>query len=148
MAEVLVAIVDESLSLSGDVLKIIMAQLMDKSVVRIPNINCPDDVSFSALNSSVSTCDEENFEQIRTAHDLVKRIHASSPNLLPTVIPQLEEELHADAPTLRVIATQNVWLGRGVDKSPTESSNEPYSAPPELAEAIEFKLSSLTLPVL
>ncbi|KAJ3935771.1 MAG: hypothetical protein NXY57DRAFT_1035830 [Lentinula lateritia] len=78
MAEVLLAIVDESLSLSGDVLKIIMAQLMDKSA-------------------------EENFEQIRTAHDLVKRIHASSPNLLPTVIPQLEEELHA---TLRVIATQ------------------------------------------
>ncbi|KAJ3893624.1 hypothetical protein GG344DRAFT_74870 [Lentinula edodes] len=105
MAEVLVAIVDESLSLSGDVLKIIMAQLMDKSAVRIPN-NCPDDVSFSALNSSVSTCDEEDFEQICTAHDLVKRLHASSPNLLPTVIPQLEEDLHADASTLRVIATQ------------------------------------------
>ncbi|KAJ3904007.1 hypothetical protein F5879DRAFT_1002060 [Lentinula edodes] len=97
MAEILVAIV-ESLSLSGDVLKIIMAQLMDRSArVEIQRI----DMRYIIVSNS-----EEDSKQIRTTHDLVKRLHASSPNLLPTVIPQLEEELHADASTLRVIATQ------------------------------------------
>lgn len=119
----------------------------------------------------VSNSEEEDFEQIRIAHDLIKRLHASCPNLLPSVIPQLEEELHADASTLRAIATQvlgemfsdksggdlarnhpstwNAWLGRKVDKSPTvrlrfvESSHGLYSAPPEMAEAIECKLLSL-----
>lgn len=117
----------------------------------------------------VSNSNEENFEEIRTAHDLIKRLHASCPNLLPSVIPQLEEELHADSSTLRSIATQilgemfsdksggdlaknypstwNAWLGRKADKSSAvrlkfvESSKGLYSALPEMAEAIECMLT-------
>jgi len=108
----------------------------------------------------VSNSEEEDFDQIRTAHDLIERLHASCPNLLPSVIPQLEEELHAESSTLRSIATQvlgemfsdksggdlaknhpstlNAWLGRQVDKSPAvrlkfvEASKGLYSALPEI----------------
>ncbi|KAJ4463966.1 armadillo-type protein [Lentinula edodes] len=186
IAEILVAIVDESSSLSGDVLEIIMAQFMDKSArveqpayrlaVSVCNQTADKlqrNVALYFTDIIVSNSEEEDFEQIRIAHDLIKRLHASCPNLLPSVIPQLEEELHADASTLRAIATQvlgemfsdksggdlarnhpstwNAWLGRKVDKSPAvrlkfvESSNGLYSAPPEMAEAIESALNGKLL---
>lgn len=124
----------------------------------------------------MSNSQEEDFDEIRTAHDLIKRLHASCPNLLPSVIPQLEDELHADAATLRAIATQvlgemfsdksgadlaknhpstwNAWLGRKVDKSPAvrlkfvEASKGLYSASPEMVEAIEGALGSFRLYIL
>lgn len=50
--------------------------------------------------------EEEDYDEIRTAHDLIKRLNSSCPALLHSVIPQLEEELHAEAVPLRLIATQ------------------------------------------
>ncbi|KAJ4468818.1 armadillo-type protein [Lentinula aciculospora] len=186
MAEILVAIVDESSSLSGDVLEMIMAQFMDKSArveqpayrlaVNVCNQTADKlqrNVALYFTDIIVSNSEEEDFEQIRTAHDLIKRLHTSCPNLLPSVIPQLEEELHADASTLRAIATQvlgemfsdkaggdlarnhpstwNAWLGRKVDKSPmvrlkfVEASKGLYSAPREMAEVIESALNGKLL---
>jgi sister-chromatid-cohesion protein PDS5 len=87
----------------------------------------------------VSHSRDEEFDEIRTAHDLVKQLSRSCPALLHSVIPQLEEELRVDEVQLRLIATQvlgemfsdkggadlvkkypstwNVWLQRKNDKS-------------------------------
>lgn len=87
----------------------------------------------------VSNSQEEEFEEIRTAHDLIKRLNHSCPGLLHSVIPQLEEELRVEDVTLRSIATQvlgemfadkggaelvrkypatwNLWISRKNDKS-------------------------------
>jgi sister-chromatid-cohesion protein PDS5 len=54
----------------------------------------------------VSNSADEDFSEIRTAHELIKRIHRSCPGLLSSVIPQLEEELRVEDTTLRSIATQ------------------------------------------
>ena len=87
----------------------------------------------------VSNSREEDFEEIRTAHDLVKQLSRSCPGLLTSVIPQLEEELRVEEVQLRLIATGvlgdmfsdrggsdmvkkypstwNVWLQRKNDKT-------------------------------
>ncbi|KAE9387817.1 cohesin-associated protein Pds5 [Gymnopus androsaceus JB14] len=178
MAEIMVALIDESASLSNDMLEIIMAQFMDKSArieqpayrlaVNVCNQTADKlqrNVALYFTDIIVSNSEEEDFDQIRTAHDLIKRLHASCPNLLPSVIPQLEEELHAESSTLRSIATQvlgemfsdksggdlaknhpstwNAWLGRKVDKSPAvrlkfvEASKGSTLPLPEMVEAIE-----------
>jgi sister-chromatid-cohesion protein PDS5 len=88
----------------------------------------------------VANSNHEDFDEIRVAHELIKRLHHSCPGLLHSVIPQLEEELRVDDVTLRSIATQtlgemfadkggsdlvkkypatwNVWVLRKNDKSP------------------------------
>jgi sister-chromatid-cohesion protein PDS5 len=87
----------------------------------------------------VSHSRDEEFDEIRTAHDLIKQLNHSCPSLLHSVIPQLEEELRVEEVQLRSIATQvlgdmfsdkgaadlvkkypttwNVWLMRKNDKS-------------------------------
>lgn len=82
---------------------------------------------------------DEEFDEIRTAHDLVRQLSRSSPALLHSVVPQLEEELRVEEVQLRLIATGvlgemfsdtggtdlvkkypstwNVWLQRKNDKS-------------------------------
>ncbi len=56
--------------------------------------------------SSVHATSPEDFNEIRTAHELNKRLHRSCPALLHSVIPQLEEELRVEEVQLRGIATQ------------------------------------------
>src|ERR1700722_7615393 len=87
----------------------------------------------------VSHSRDEEFEDIRTAHDLIKQLNRSCPSLLHSVVPQLEEELRVEEVQLRQIVTQvlgemfsdkggadlvnkypstwNVWLNRKNDKS-------------------------------
>lgn len=82
---------------------------------------------------------DDDYDDIRNAHDLIKALHRSCPAVLHTVIPQLEEELRADDVTIRLLATQvlgemfadkggsdlvrkypntwNVWLSRKNDKA-------------------------------
>ena len=69
---------------------------------------------------------EEDYSEIRTAHDLIKRLYSSCPGLLHSVIPQLEEELRAEDTTARSIAVQvlgEMFSGKGgadlVKKYPT-----------------------------
>ena len=83
---------------------------------------------------------DEEFDEIRTAHELIKRLNHSCPSLLQSVVPQLEEELRVEDVELRSIVTQvlgemfsdkggadlvkkypstwTVWLNRKNDKSP------------------------------
>jgi sister-chromatid-cohesion protein PDS5 len=78
------------------------------------------------------------YDEVRAAHALVRRLHAACPALLHNVVPQLEEELRADDAQLRALAAQvlgemlgdqggrdllrkypatwDVWLGRRNDK--------------------------------
>ena len=87
----------------------------------------------------VANSNQEDFSEIRVAHELIKRLHHSCPGLLHSVIPQLEEELRVEETTLRSIATQalgemfadkggsdlvkkypttwNIWISRKMDKS-------------------------------
>ena len=87
----------------------------------------------------VGNSGDEDVNEIRVAHELIKRLHHSCPGLLHSVIPQLEEELRVEQLTLRLIATQvlgemfadkggpdlvrkfpatwNVWLLRKNDRS-------------------------------
>lgn len=56
----------------------------------------------------VSNSNHEDFNEIRVAHELIKRLHHSCPGLLHSVIPQLEEELRVEELMLRSIATQTL----------------------------------------
>jgi len=113
---------------------------------------------------------ESDFDEIRTAHDLVKQLSKSCPSLLHSVIPQLEEELRVDQVQVRLIVTQalgemfadkggsdlikkypttwNVWLMRKNDKAPpvrlklVESARGLLLNLPEHRETVEGKLLS------
>jgi len=52
--------------------------------------------------------DEEDFEEIQKAHDLITRLNRFCPSLLHNVVPQLEEELRVDEVSIRVMATQTL----------------------------------------
>lgn len=109
---------------------------------------------------------EDDFTEIRTAHELIKRLYHSCPTVLPTVIPQLEEELQAEDLQLRLIVTQvlgemfadqvggleltkkypstwNVWLKRKNDRAPAvrlkfvEAAQALLGSPQEQRDAIE-----------
>ena len=108
---------------------------------------------------------DEDYGEIRTAHDLIKRLHESCPGLLHSVIPQLEEELRAEDNTVRSIAVQvlgemfsaksgadlvkkypttwSAWLARRSDKTSSirvlfvEATRGLIIGLPELGETIE-----------
>jgi sister-chromatid-cohesion protein PDS5 len=113
-----------------------------------------------------------DFDEIRTAHDLVKQLSKSCPALLHSVIPQLEEELRVDQVQVRLIVTHalgdmfsekggpdlirkypttwNVWLMRKNDKVAAvrlklvESARGLLLNLPEHRETVEGKLPSST----
>lgn len=112
---------------------------------------------------------DNDFDEIRTAHDLVKQLSKSCPSVLHSVIPQLEEELRVDHVQVRLIATQalgemiadkggpdlirkypttwNVWLMRKNDKAAAvrlklvESARGLLLNLPEHRETVEGKFS-------
>lgn len=87
----------------------------------------------------VQQAQAEDFDEVRTAHELIKRLNHSCPSLLHNVVPQLEEELRVEEVQLRQMATQvlgemfadkgggdlekkyastwSLWLARKNDKS-------------------------------
>jgi sister chromatid cohesion protein PDS5 len=117
--------------------------------------------------------DEEEFEEIQKAHDLIKRLNRFCPSLLHNVVPQLEEELRVDEVSIRIMATQalgemfadsggadfmrkypstwNLWLTRRNDKSAAvrlafvEACKGLVLAPGETREAIEGELVKFSL---
>ncbi|KAA1473006.1 cohesin-associated protein Pds5 [Dentipellis sp. KUC8613] len=190
LADILVALIDEAQSLPNEVLETLMAQFMDKH----PGMDNP------AFRLAVQVCnatadklqrhvcqyftdiivahapsdeDETDLADIRTAHDLIKRLHRTCPGLLHNVVPQLEEELRVEDVSLRTLATQalgemfadkggpdlvrkypttwNVWLMRKNDKSPTvrlalvEATRGLITSLADQREIIEEALSSKLL---
>ncbi|OCH91293.1 hypothetical protein OBBRIDRAFT_792457 [Obba rivulosa] len=152
MADILIALIDECQSLPSEVLEILMAQFMDKNArmeqpayrlaVQVCNATadklqrhvCQYFTDIIVLHSR-----DEEFEEVRKAHDLIKQLNRSCPSLLHNVVPQLEEELRVEENQIRVMATQvlgemfadkggadfmkkypttwNVWLLRKNDKA-------------------------------
>ncbi|KAG6332171.1 hypothetical protein ID866_6918 [Astraeus odoratus] len=193
IADILIALIDECQSLPSEVLEIIMAQFMDKNArmdqpayrlaVQICNTTsdklqrhvCQYFTDIIVTNSRDLESDND-FEEIRAAHELVKQLARSCPSLLHSVIPQLEEELRVEEVQVRLIVTQtlgemfggkggadlirkypttwNVWLMRKGDKAPAvrlklvESTKELLLNLPEHREAIEGKLASSDLNIL
>ncbi|KAI9485716.1 MAG: armadillo-type protein [Benjaminiella poitrasii] len=96
---------------------------------------------FSDILLSVSNTSEdstEGFEDVKKAHNLIRKINAASPDLLLNVLPLLQEEMKFDHLSIRQLATETMgemfadqasnvadkypaiwktWLGRRNDKS-------------------------------
>lgn len=56
----------------------------------------------------VDSAREENYGEVKTLHELIKRLNHSYPNLLRSVVPQLEGELRAEDINIQLIATQTL----------------------------------------
>jgi sister-chromatid-cohesion protein PDS5 len=119
----------------------------------------------------VSGSRDEEFDDVRTAHDLIKQLNRSCPALLRSVVPQLEEELRVEEIQLRQIVTQvlgdmfsdkgggdlvkkfpstwNLWLNRKNDKSAlirlklVEATRGLLVSLPEQRDAVEGEPMSL-----
>ncbi|KAJ7348654.1 hypothetical protein DFH08DRAFT_960035 [Mycena albidolilacea] len=169
------------LALPSDVLDTIMAQFIDKnqSAGRLAMQVCT--ATANKLTRHVSQYfteiivaeRDEDLTEIRTAHaliQLIQRLWAACPVLLPTVIPQLEEELQAEDLALRLLVTQTlgemyatdtgalmrqhpstfqVWLKRKNDKVPqvrlkfVEATRDLLgSSAAELRDAVEDSLGA------
>ncbi|KAF9235796.1 armadillo-type protein [Melanogaster broomeanus] len=185
IADILVALIDECQSLPSDVLDTIMAQFMDKHArldqpayrLAVQVCNATSDklqrhvcqyFTDIIVTSARDLDSDSDFDEIRTAHDLVKQLSCSCPSLLHSVIPQLEEELRVDQVQVRLIVTQalgemfaekggadlvrkypttwNVWLMRKNDKAAAvrlklvESAKGLLSNLPDLRETVEDML--------
>ncbi|KAG5654557.1 hypothetical protein H0H81_000082 [Sphagnurus paluster] len=120
MADILVALIEEAQVLPGGVLETILAQFAESNL-RVDQAGCR--LAVSVCNATAdklqrqvcqhftdiivaNSRDTEDFDEIRSTHELIKRLNRSCPGLLHSVIPQLEEELRVEEVSLRLIATQ------------------------------------------
>ncbi|KAH9477762.1 Sister chromatid cohesion protein pds5 [Psilocybe cubensis] len=124
IADILAALIDECSSFPADALEVLMAQFIEKNArpeqpgYRLATQVCnaaADKLQrhvcqyFGDLVTSTSEEDaEEDLDNMRTSHELVKRLHRSCPAVLHSVIPILETELRADGLNARLIATQTL----------------------------------------
>ncbi|KII91267.1 hypothetical protein PLICRDRAFT_105332 [Plicaturopsis crispa FD-325 SS-3] len=119
MADILIALIDECQALPPEVLDTLMSQFMDKHArmdqpayrLAVQVCNATADklqrhVCQYFTDIVVAHSRDEEFDEIRTAHELIKQLNRSCPSLLHSVIPQLEEELRVEDVQLRTIATQ------------------------------------------
>ncbi|KAJ7357896.1 hypothetical protein DFH08DRAFT_847475 [Mycena albidolilacea] len=107
----IIALIDKCQALPSDVLNTIMAQFIDKnqSAGRLA-MQVSRHVSQYFTEIIIAERDED-LTEIRTAHaliQLIQRLWAACPALLPTVIPQLKEELQAEDLALRLLVTQTL----------------------------------------
>ncbi|KAI0251942.1 armadillo-type protein [Lactifluus subvellereus] len=119
MADVLVALIDEATSLPSELMDIIMAQFLDKNVgldnpafrLAVQVCNSTSDrlqrhVCQYFTEIIVQHAPDEELDDIRKAHELVKQLNKFCSPLLHLVMPQLEEELRVEDLALRTMATQ------------------------------------------
>ena len=77
--------------------------------------------------------DNEDLQQLRKAHKLIRELWRACPDVLHNVIPQVEAELGADSIPLRVLATEtlgDVAAGIGVAGLPPIVQPDPAAWPP------------------
>ncbi|KAH9985602.1 armadillo-type protein [Russula vinacea] len=119
MADILVALIDEATSLPSELMDIIMAQFLDKNVgldnpafrlavqvCKTTSDRLQRHVCQYFTEIIVQHAPDEELDDIRKAHELVKQLNKFCSPLLHLVIPQLEEELRVEDLTLRTMATQ------------------------------------------
>ncbi|GLB39171.1 putative cohesin-associated protein pds5 [Lyophyllum shimeji] len=171
MADILIALIDEAQVLPTEVLETLLSQFMENHT-RIEQAGYRLAVQHFT-DIIVANSRDEDFNEIRTAHELIKRLNHSCPGLLQSVIPQLEEELRVENVALRLIATQtlgemfadksgselakkypttwNIWVLRKNDKSASvrlkfvEAMKGLFVNLPEQREVIEESLLSKCL---
>ncbi|KAJ3482805.1 hypothetical protein NLI96_g6741 [Meripilus lineatus] len=154
VADILIALIDECQSLPQDVLELILDRFkgedtrMEQSSYRLAVQVCnatadklQRHVCQYFTDLIVNNAREEDFEEVRSAHELIKRLNRACPSLLHNVVPQLEEELKVEEVAIRLMATQvlgemfadkggtdfikkypstwGIWLHRKNDKSPS-----------------------------
>jgi sister chromatid cohesion protein PDS5 len=178
IADILVALIDESLSVPHAVLDSIMAQFQDKDArMEQPAYRLAVEVCNATADTLqryvcqyftdiiVQHSKDDDFAEIRTAHDLIKQINRDCPSLLHIVVPQLEEELKVNEYEVRLLATQvlgdmfgdkrggelakqyphvwDVWMARKNDKASgvrvafVEACQGIIAFHPELRQSIE-----------
>ncbi|KDQ60158.1 hypothetical protein JAAARDRAFT_711869 [Jaapia argillacea MUCL 33604] len=183
MGDILVALIDECQNLPSEVLEAIMAQFMDKNTIMeqpayrlaVQICNATADklqrhVCQYFSDIIISHSQDEEYDEIRTAHDLIKKLNRSCPSLLHNVVPQLEEELRIEDVQIRVMATQVLgemfadkgggvlmkkypstwatWLGRKNDRVSAvrlafvESTRGLLAKPEEIRKEIEAALEA------
>ncbi|KAF8582552.1 ARM repeat-containing protein [Ramaria rubella] len=181
ITEILVALIDEAQSVPHTVLESIMAQFlgsnarMDQPAYRIVVEVCNTTadklqryVGQYFTDIIVQHSKDDDFAEIRTAHDLIKQINRDCSSLLHNVVPQLEQELLVSEYEVRLLATQvlgemfadksgmdlikkyaNVWDGwqaKKKDKSPgvriafVEACQGIVALHPELRKDVEDAL--------
>ncbi|KAI0280430.1 armadillo-type protein [Russula aff. rugulosa BPL654] len=119
MADILVALIDEATSLPSELMDIVMAQFLDKNVgldnpafrlavqvCKTTSDRLQRHVCQYFTEIIVQHAPDDEFDDIRKAHELVKQLNKFCSPLLHLVIPQLEEELRVEDLTLRMMATQ------------------------------------------
>ncbi|KAH8918667.1 ARM repeat-containing protein [Atractiella rhizophila] len=135
MTDILVLILEESTTVSQNVLEILIAQFLPDNVKRSPaafrmatDVCTPtadklqrnvsqyfSEIISNATDPTVYTPNEPS-EETLTAHELIKSIASSVPALLLNVLPQLESEVQHEDLALRTLATQtlgDIWAGPG-----------------------------------
>ncbi|PWY99706.1 ARM repeat-containing protein [Testicularia cyperi] len=123
MADMLVQLIDECVSLPSDVLELLLANFTTKAIKHNPAAhrlavevcsNTKDRLQKyvaqyfnEVITSAVAEDDQdERINALQTAHSLILQINRVVPSLLLNVIPQLEEELRAEDVQLRILATK------------------------------------------
>ncbi|KAJ1033876.1 hypothetical protein NDA16_000084 [Ustilago loliicola] len=139
MADVLVQLIDECVTLPSEVLELLLANFTPKAIKHNPSAhrlavevcsNTKDRLQknvaqyFNEVMVSASQEDDqdERLESLQTAHSLIVQINRVVPLLLLNVIPQLEEELRAEDVQLRVLATK--VLGQMFAEKPSSAAGE------------------------
>jgi sister-chromatid-cohesion protein PDS5 len=64
----------------------------------------------------IQTSADEELDDLRAAHDLIRQLNRAAPGLLANIVPQLEEQLRVETLALRVMATQTLG-GMFADKN-------------------------------
>ncbi|KAI7872829.1 armadillo-type protein [Spinellus fusiger] len=151
MTDILIQLVEEVGALSQEVIELILDQFLAKE--KGASYTMALDICFACTDIfqrrvcqhftdtlmafSRSDGSDEELEELKHVHTLIRHIHVIVPNLLLNVVPQLEEEMKVDDDHVRQIATQTLgemfaeqntelyqqypatwktWLGRRNDK--------------------------------
>ncbi|KAF8907524.1 armadillo-type protein [Mucidula mucida] len=121
MADILCALIDEAPSVPSECVDYILAQFTDKNISsdhpghRLAVTICKNSgdklqprVAAYFADVMAEHSEDEDLTEIRKAHELIKHIHASCPNLLHSVIPQLEEQCRTEDIHVRTLATETL----------------------------------------
>ncbi|KAF8999911.1 ARM repeat-containing protein [Hymenopellis radicata] len=119
MADIICALIDEASNIPPEAVDILLAQFTDKSADhpghRLAVTVCKNSgdklqprVAAYFADVMAEHSEDEDLTEIRKAHELIKHIHASCPNLLHSVIPQLEDQCRTEDIHVRTLATETL----------------------------------------
>ncbi|CAM0142250.1 unnamed protein product [Umbelopsis sp. WA50703] len=120
--DIMIQLIDEERDVPREVADIIFEQLQQKSqtAYRMAVELCKSTSEvlqryicqhFSdILMEAKSSDDEQDYEQLKEAHELIQEIHKTVPDVLLSVIPQLEEETKVEDVHVRALGTKTLGI--------------------------------------